>query len=84
MEINKIIRSKDRRGTPGKFDDLINGRFMIDNLIRIEYGRNQDVSESDDISGKAFEFSARTIKYLIEAGKSDTFQYKGAWKNWLV
>lgn len=84
MEINKIIRSKDRKGDPRKFDDLINGRFTIDNLVRIEYGSNQPVNESDDISGKAFEFSTRTIKYLIETGKSDTFEYKGAWKNWLV
>ena len=84
MEINKIIRSKDRKGDPRKFDDLINGRFMIDNLVRIEYGSNQPVGESDDINGKAFEFSTRTIKYLIEAGKSDTFEYKDAWKNWLV
>ena len=84
MEINKIIRSKDRKGDPRKFDDLINGRFTIDNLVRIEYGRNQNVNESDDISGKAFEFSARTINYLIEIGKSDTFKYKDGWKNWLI
>lgn len=83
MEINKIIRSKDRKGDNRKFDDLINGRFTIDNLLRIEYDNNQQVGESDDISGKAFEFSARTIMDLIKAGESDTRNYKNKWENWL-
>lgn len=82
-EINKIIRSKDRKGDQRKFNDLINGRFTIDNLVRIEYGNDLHVNDSDDINGKAFEFSTRTIEKLVEIGKKDVLCYKDKWKNWL-
>ena len=82
-EINKIIRSKDRKENQRKFSDLINGRFTIDNIVRIEYGNNLHVNESDDINGKAFEFSTRTIENLVETGKKDALYYKDKWKNWL-
>lgn len=82
-EINKIIRSKDRKGDHRKFNDLIDGRFTIDNIVRIEYGNNLDVNESDDINGKAFEFSTHTIEELVESGKKDALYYRDNWKNWL-
>jgi NTE family protein len=83
IEIDKVIRSKDRKGDPRKFDDLINGRFTIDNLVRIEYGNNQPISESDDINGKAFEFSSHTIRNLVKTGEDDTLNYRGMWESWL-
>lgn len=82
-ETNKSIRSKDRKGDQRKFNDLIDGRFTIDNIVRIEYGNNLDVNESDDISGKAFEFSTHTIEELVETGKKDALYYKDNWKTWL-
>ncbi len=82
-EINKIIRSKDRKGDHRKFCDLINGRFTIDNIVRIEYGNDLHVNESDDINGKAFEFSTRTIENLVMIGRKDALYYKDKWENWL-
>ena len=82
-EINKIIRSKDRKGDQRKFEDLMNGRFTIDNIVRIEYGNDLQINESDDINGKAFEFSTRTIENLVMIGRKDALYYKDKWENWL-
>jgi NTE family protein len=45
-------------------------------LLRIEYGIDQRLNDSNDINGKAFEVSTRTIKDLIKQGCEDTLKYE--------
>lgn len=66
------IRSTNRKGETRNAEDLINGRVTVKQIQRIEYGECQHLHESDDISGKAFDFSKHTIKDLIDQGYSDT------------
>jgi NTE family protein len=51
---------------PRRFQDILEGRFQIDEIIRVN-------RESDDhtISNKTFDFSAKTIKLLLERGYTD-------------
>lgn len=70
-EIHKIIdakaKSMSRNGINRQYKDLLNGRFEITNVIRVE--RNED--GDNDIVGKAFDFSTRTIGQLREQGYKD-------------
>ena len=45
--------------------------LTINRLQRIEYGECQHLSDSDDIYGKAFDFSKSTINDLINQGYED-------------
>lgn len=71
-KLKNKIKSTNRKGKTRHVEDLINGRVTINRLQRIEYGDGQHLSESDDIHGKAFDFSKRTINELINQGYEDT------------
>ena len=46
--------------------------ITINFIKRIGYGEGQHINDSDDIHGKAFDFSTTTIKNLIQQGYNDT------------
>jgi NTE family protein len=70
--LGKQTLSKNRGGERRTFDHLLDGRFKITKLVRIE------LSDDDhtDISGKVFDFSSDTIEYLIEQGMEDAAKLK--------
>jgi hypothetical protein len=51
---------------PRRFQDILEGRFQIDEIIRVN--RENDL---DTISNKTFDFSSETIKLLLEQGYND-------------
>lgn len=51
---------------PRRFQDILEGRFQIDEIIRVN--RENDL---DTISNKTFDFSSQTIKLLLERGYND-------------
>ncbi|MGH9976833.1 MAG: patatin-like phospholipase family protein [Nitrososphaeraceae archaeon] len=51
---------------PRRFQDILEGRFQIDEIIRVN--RKNDL---DTISNKTFDFSSETIKLLLERGYND-------------
>jgi hypothetical protein len=51
---------------PRRFQDILEGRFQIDEIIRVN--RENDL---DTISNKTFDFSSETIKLLLERGYND-------------
>ena len=51
---------------PRRFLDILEGRFQIDEIIRVN--RENDL---DTISNKTFDFSSDTIKLLLERGYND-------------
>ena len=51
---------------PRRFQDILEGRFQIDEIIRVN--RENDV---DTISNKTFDFSSETIRLLLERGYND-------------
>lgn len=51
---------------PRRFQDILEGRFQIDEIIRVN--RENDL---DTISNKTFDFSSDTIKLLLERGYND-------------
>jgi hypothetical protein len=51
---------------PRRFQDILEGRFQIDEIIRVN--RENDV---DTISNKTFDFSSETIGLLLERGYND-------------
>ena len=71
-ELKNKIHSTNRKGETRNINDLINGRVTINYIKRIEYGECQHINDSDDIHGKAFDFSTTTIKNLIQQGYNDT------------
>lgn len=59
--------SKSRNGENRTFDHLLDGRFRITKLLRIELAAD----DVNDISGKVFDFSSDTIEFLISQGVKD-------------
>ena len=55
---------------PRKYKDMVEGRFDIAEIIRIE--RKND---GNTISDKIFDFSSGTIKQLMNDGYEDTIDY---------
>ena len=51
---------------PRRFLEILEGRFQIDELIRVERKNDEHT-----ISNKIFDFSASTIKLLLEQGYND-------------
>lgn len=49
-----------------RFQDIIEGRFQIDEIIRV----NRE-NDADTISNKTFDFSSETIKLLLQRGYND-------------
>ena len=71
-ELQGKIQSTNHNGETRQIEDLIRGRITINSIIRIEYGECQSITDSDDISGKAFDFSKCTVEKLIIQGYEDT------------
>ncbi len=66
------IQSTNHKGEIRRIEDLVKGRIAINRLRRIEYGACQNICDSNDIYGKAFDFSKHTIRDLIKQGYDDT------------
>jgi predicted acylesterase/phospholipase RssA len=62
--LNKLAKSTSRVGIRRRYRDLLSGRFKIAWVHRIE--RKEE--GNDDISGKAFDFSSKSIKDLMDEG----------------
>jgi predicted acylesterase/phospholipase RssA len=65
--LDKDAKSMSRSGINRQYRDLLDGRFEILRLVRIE--RSEDLG--DDIVGKAFDFSTKTIDQLRDQGYKD-------------
>jgi predicted acylesterase/phospholipase RssA len=63
----QMAQSKGRDGEQRSYGSLLNGRFKLDRVVRIELREDQD-----DISNKAFDLSKITINHLISRGEFDT------------
>jgi hypothetical protein len=73
-DLQKRILSSHRDGCSRNSEDLIKGRVTINKIQRIEYGESQRLDDSEDIYGKAFDFSKRTIRDLMKKGYEDTIK----------
>jgi hypothetical protein len=51
---------------PRRFQDILEGRFQIDEIIRVDRKNDEHT-----ISNKTFDFSSETIKLLLERGYND-------------
>jgi hypothetical protein len=60
-------QSKGRDNEQRYYGSLLNGRFKLDRVVRVELREDQN-----DISNKAFDLSTRTIRDLIRRGETDT------------
>ncbi len=65
--LNKEAKSKHRTGEIRIYQDLLEGRFNIDKIVRIE--RKND---ANTISNKIFDFSGGTVRQLRENGYRET------------
>lgn len=65
--LNGEAQSKGRDGERRSFGSLLNGRFKLDKVVRIELREDKN-----DISNKAFDLSTSTISNLISRGEDDT------------
>jgi hypothetical protein len=52
--------------TPRQFPDILEGRFQIDEIIRVDRKNDEHT-----ISNKTFDFYSETIKLLLERGYND-------------
>jgi NTE family protein len=55
---------------PRRYKEIVEGRFDISEIIRIEKQTNQDT-----ISDKTFDFSSGTVQQLINEGYRDVVKY---------
>ena len=60
------ITDEDGKDNGDKYKDLLNGRFKLTKVLRVERK-----NEADDISGKVADFTQETIKQLIKKGEHD-------------
>ena len=51
---------------PGRFLDIVEGRFQIDEIIQVNRKNDEHT-----ISNKIFDFSVETIRLLLEVGYND-------------
>ena len=72
QQLRDRLVSNKRDGEPRDIKNLLKGRFTINHVQRVVYGDGQKIDDSDDIFGKAFDFSTKTINYLIAQGINDT------------
>jgi hypothetical protein len=54
---------------PRKYKDLLEGRFVVEKVVRVE--RKND---SDTVSSKTYDFSSKTIRHLKERGYRETLE----------
>jgi NTE family protein len=73
----KNAESRDLiRKMPRKYKDLLEGRFVVEKVVRVE--RKND---SDTISSKTYDFSSKTIRHLRERGYLETLEEYDRIKN---
>lgn len=60
--------SKDNKDNTSKYEDLIKGQFNLSKVVRIEH-----TNYTNSISGKVSDFTAETIRQLIEEGERDAW-----------
>jgi hypothetical protein len=72
QKLTENLKSYNRKGEPRKIGNLLEGRFTITKVMRVVYGESKGLKNSDDIFGKAFDFSKTTITKLITQGYEDT------------
>jgi hypothetical protein len=65
----RVCKSKSRTGEPRKYVDLIEGRFGLTKVMRIQLA-----DDGNTISTKYYDYSNKTISQLIENGKHDTLK----------
>ncbi len=84
-EINSILsqltNSRSRQGERRMFSELLNGRFKLTRVVRIENsgsistqlnnGHEQTQNRDNEIFGKAFDFTKLTVQRLRETGYAD-------------
>jgi predicted acylesterase/phospholipase RssA len=74
QELDKILdtkaKSMSRDGRDRYYTDLLDGRFEVE-VFRID----KSADEKEDIFGKAFDFSATTIKKLLAQGETDAIEH---------
>jgi NTE family protein len=58
--------SKEFKGEPKRYEDLLKGRYKLSKVVRIER-----TNYTDSIYGKVGDFTAKTIDELIEEGAND-------------
>jgi NTE family protein len=73
-EIDRILsksakKSKPRTGEPRQYADLMDGRFGLTKVFRIQLA-----DDGNTISTKYYDYSAKTLSQLIESGKRDTLE----------
>lgn len=71
QKLSKKMVSNIRKGKPRDIRNLLKGRFTITQVMRVVYGESQDLKNSGDIFGKAFDFSKTTINNLMKQGYDD-------------
>jgi NTE family protein len=71
QKLSEKLVSSNRGGEPRDIKNLLMGRFRINQVKRIVYGESNDKKNSDDIFGKAFDYSKTTITNLIKQGYDD-------------
>ncbi|HYG00402.1 MAG TPA: patatin-like phospholipase family protein [Candidatus Saccharimonadales bacterium] len=64
---NNYAKSQGRNGDRRTYESILNGRFKIQKVVRIELRE-----DSNDISNKAFDLSSSTVEKLITQGENDT------------
>lgn len=65
--LNQKTKFKGEFYRTRRFQDILEGRFQIDEIIRVNRKNDEHT-----ISNKTFDFSSETIKLLLEHGYNDT------------
>jgi NTE family protein len=70
--LDENAASASRSGENRQYRKLLEGRFNLSNVLRIERS-----SDPDSIYGKVGDFTSKTVKMLMQQGYDDTFnQFK--------
>jgi len=79
--LNQVTNSRSRKGERRTFSELLNGRFKLTRVVRIENSgsistqlnnrQEQPQNRDNEIFGKAFDFTKLTVHRLREAGYAD-------------
>jgi hypothetical protein len=64
--LNQKTKFKGEFVRSRRFQDILEGRFQIDEIIRVNRKNDEHT-----ISNKTFDFSSETIKLLLERGYND-------------
>jgi NTE family protein len=76
--LNQKTKFHDEFLRSGRFKDILEGRFQIDEIIRVDRKNDEHT-----ISNKTFDFSSETIKLLLEQGYNDAHDELNMYKTQL-